>query len=94
MSKLVLDPKALPDRSVPIPGTKPPVVSLPFQDLGNPEEVDTFRRRIRQLRRQTGAEARRAITSTWSCSQRCSPMSAPASIGPTSFPIADRSERR
>jgi hypothetical protein len=49
MAKLILDPKALPDRSVPIPGAKPPVVSFPFHDLGSPEEVDSFRRLIRQF---------------------------------------------
>jgi hypothetical protein len=52
MAKLILDPKMLPDRIVPIPGAKPPVGAFPFQDLGSPEEVDSFRRFIRQLRRQ------------------------------------------
>jgi hypothetical protein len=50
VAKLILDPKVLPDRTVPIPGAKPPVVSFPFQDLGRPEEVDSFRRFIRDLR--------------------------------------------
>jgi len=55
MAKLVFDPKVLPERTVVIPGAKPPVVSFPFQDLGHPEEVDSFRRLIRQLRRQKPA---------------------------------------
>ncbi len=55
MAKLILNPKMLPDRTVPIPGAKPPVVSFPFQDLGSPEEVDSFRRFIRQLRGQRPA---------------------------------------
>jgi hypothetical protein len=40
MAKVVVDPKSLPDRPVPIPGAKPPVFSLPYKDLGHPEEVD------------------------------------------------------
>ena len=51
MAKIVLDPKSLPERAVPIPGAKPPVSSLPYKDLGSPEEVDTFRKQIREIRR-------------------------------------------
>ena len=38
MAKIIDDPKDLPERTVPIPGLKPPVTTLPFQDLGHPEE--------------------------------------------------------
>jgi hypothetical protein len=47
-----MDPKTLPERTVPIPGAKPAVFSLPHKDLGHPEEVDEFRKLIRQIRRQ------------------------------------------
>jgi hypothetical protein len=46
----VVDPRSLPDRAVPIPGAKPPVYSLPYKDNGRPEEVDTFRELIREIR--------------------------------------------
>jgi hypothetical protein len=49
MAEIVADPKSLPERAVPIPGAKPPVFSLPHKDLGNPEEVDAFRKLIREL---------------------------------------------
>ena len=52
MAKVVVDPRSLPDRAVPVPGAKPPVYSLPYKDVGHPEEVDTFRELIRQIRRQ------------------------------------------
>jgi hypothetical protein len=52
MAKLIVDPKSLPERAVPIPGAKPPVSSLPYKDIGNPEEVDEFRTLIREIRRQ------------------------------------------
>jgi hypothetical protein len=52
MAKIVTDPKSLPERDVPIPGAKPPVSSLPYKDLGHPEEVDEFRKLIREIRRQ------------------------------------------
>lgn len=52
MAKLVTDPKSLPERTTPIPGAKPPVSSLPYQDLGHPEEVEEFRRLIREIRRR------------------------------------------
>jgi hypothetical protein len=52
MAKVVVDPKSLPDRLVPIPGAKPPVFSLPYKDLGPAEEVDAFRRVIREIRQQ------------------------------------------
>jgi hypothetical protein len=58
MAKLVFDPKVLPERTMVIPGAKPPVVSFPFQDLGSPKEVDSFRRLIRQLRRQKPIRAK------------------------------------
>jgi hypothetical protein len=51
MAKVVLDPRTLPERTVPIPGAKPPVTSFPYKDLGHPEEVDSFRLLIRELRR-------------------------------------------
>jgi hypothetical protein len=51
MAKVVVDPKNLPKRAIPIPGAKPAVFSLPHKDLGHPEEVDEFRKLIRDLRR-------------------------------------------
>ncbi|MFN0168216.1 MAG: hypothetical protein ACKV22_17465 [Bryobacteraceae bacterium] len=53
MAKLVIDPKTLPERTVPIPAAKPPVYSLPYRDRGHPEEVDEFRLLVRELRRQS-----------------------------------------
>jgi len=58
VAKIVLDPKELPNRSVPIPGAKPAVKSFPYRDLGHPEEVDSFRLAIRALRRQQPARTR------------------------------------
>jgi hypothetical protein len=52
MAKIVLDPKSLPDRAFPIPGAKPPVFSLPYKDLGHPEEVEAFRELVRGMRQQ------------------------------------------
>jgi len=52
MAKVVVDPQSLPERAVPIPGAKPPVYSLPYKDIGHPEEVDTFRELIREIRHQ------------------------------------------
>jgi hypothetical protein len=53
VAKVVADPKSLPERSVPIHGAKPPVYSLPYKDLGHPEEVDAFRKLVREIRRQS-----------------------------------------
>jgi hypothetical protein len=53
VAKVVVDPKNLPERVVPVPGAKPPVSALPYRDLGHPEEVDTFRDFIREIRRQS-----------------------------------------
>jgi len=53
MAKVVVDPKSLPERAEPIPGAKPPVFSLPYKDLGSPEEVDEFLRLIHEMRRQS-----------------------------------------
>jgi len=55
MAKVVADPKSLPDRAAPIPGAKPPVFSLPYKDLGDPEEVDEFLKLVREIRRQASA---------------------------------------
>ena len=55
MAKIVVDPKTLPERAVPIPGAKPAASSLPYKDLGCPEEVDAFREFIREIRRQLPA---------------------------------------
>jgi hypothetical protein len=49
MAKVGVDPKSLPERTVPIPGAKPPVSSLPYADLGHPEEVDSFRESLRTI---------------------------------------------
>jgi hypothetical protein len=53
MAKVVVDPRSLPERAVPVPGAKPPVYLLPYKDLGHAEEVDEFRELIRQVRRQS-----------------------------------------
>jgi hypothetical protein len=53
MAKVVVDPKSLPERAVPIAGAKPPVHSLPYKDLGDPEEVDAFRKLVREIRRKS-----------------------------------------
>ena len=38
------------------PGAKPPVYSLPYQDQpGQPDEVDSFRTLVRELRRLSPA---------------------------------------
>jgi hypothetical protein len=50
MAKIVADPNTLPDNTLSIPGAKPPVLYLPYQDTGHPEEVDAFRDLIRKLR--------------------------------------------
>ena len=39
---VVRDLKDLPEVHAPIPGMKPPVTSFPYQDPGNPDEVDEF----------------------------------------------------
>ena len=52
MAKVVVDPLSLPERAVPVSGAKPPVYSLPYKDIGHPEEVDTFRELIREIRRR------------------------------------------
>jgi hypothetical protein len=52
MAKVILNPSSLPERSVRIPGAKPPVAVFPYKDLGHPEEVDTFRLLVRELRRE------------------------------------------
>jgi hypothetical protein len=53
MAKVLIDPKSLPESANPIPGAKPPVFSLPYGDAGSPEEVDEFRKLIREIRRQS-----------------------------------------
>jgi hypothetical protein len=58
MAKVVTDPPSLPERAVPVPGAKPPVYSLPYKNVGHPEEVDTFRELIRQIRRQHATRLR------------------------------------
>lgn len=55
MAQVVADPKSLPERTVPIPGAKAPVYSLPYQDLGHPDEVDALRELVREIRRQPAA---------------------------------------
>jgi hypothetical protein len=55
VARVVIDPKGLPERAVPIPGAKPPVYSLPYKDLGHPDEVDAFRKLVREIRRQPPA---------------------------------------
>jgi hypothetical protein len=52
MAKVIVDPKSLPDCAVSIPGAKAPVFSLLHQDSGHPEEVETFRKVLHDIRRQ------------------------------------------
>lgn len=56
VARVVVDPKELPERAVPVPGAKPPVYSLPYQDRGYPDEVDAFRKVIREIRRHPPAQ--------------------------------------
>jgi hypothetical protein len=58
MAKVIVDPKSLPDRTTPIPGAKPPVYSLPYQDVGHPEEVEAFRKQLRKIRRQASTRSK------------------------------------
>jgi hypothetical protein len=51
MAKVVLDPKGLPHRAAPMPGAKPAISVLPYKDCGHPEEVEQFRKLIREIRR-------------------------------------------
>ena len=53
MAKVIFDPKTLPERIVPIPGSNAPISILPFKDLGHPEEVESFRELIREIRNQS-----------------------------------------
>jgi hypothetical protein len=62
MANVVVDPKSLPERAIPIPGSKPPVSSLPYKDLGHPEEVDAFRKLIREIRRQAPDQPEREFS--------------------------------
>jgi hypothetical protein len=49
----VVDPRALADRTVTIPGLKPSVREFRPTDSGDPQEVDAFIQMVRKLRRQT-----------------------------------------
>jgi hypothetical protein len=51
----VVDPRALPDRQMTIPGLKPPVREFAPSDDGDAREVDAFNRMIRELRSQSPA---------------------------------------
>ena len=52
MARIIVDPNSFPERTIPIPGAKPPVYALPYKDLGHPEEVDEFLELVRELRQQ------------------------------------------
>ena len=56
MAKVVINSKNLPERAIPIPGAKEPVSSLPYKDLGHPEEVASFRALIRTIRHQPATQ--------------------------------------
>jgi len=58
VARVVIDPKGLPERAIPVPGAKPPVYSLPYKDLGLPGEVDAFRELVREIRRQSPTRAK------------------------------------
>jgi len=58
MARVVTDAGSLPERPDPIPGAKPPVFSLPYGEVGSPEEVDEFRGLIHELRRQSQSRPR------------------------------------
>ena len=51
MAKIILDPRTLPERALPIPGAKPAVSALPYKDIGCPDEVEAFHKLIREIRR-------------------------------------------
>jgi len=51
----MIDPRALPDRRMTIPGLKPPVREFTPSDDGDAREVDAFNRMIRNLRNQSAA---------------------------------------
>jgi len=52
MARIIRDLSELPERTTPIPGSKPPVFNLPYHDPeGRPEEVDEFLELVRRLRR-------------------------------------------
>jgi len=42
----------------PIPGAKPPVYLLPYQDVGHPEEVEAFRKQLRKIRRRVSIRSK------------------------------------
>lgn len=46
MSKIVTDPELY--LSAPFPKAKAPVFSLPYEDLGHPEEVETIHELVRE----------------------------------------------
>ena len=48
----VVDPSALADQEINIPGLKPPVRESGPSDNGDPSEVDAFNKMIRRLRNQ------------------------------------------
>jgi hypothetical protein len=52
MAQVVFNPRSLPQKSVQIPGAKPAVTAFPYKDVGHPEEVDSFRLLVRELRRE------------------------------------------
>jgi hypothetical protein len=55
MAKVIHDLKDLPERTLRTPGAKPPVNSLPYVDLGHPEEVDEFLELLRKIRQREPA---------------------------------------
>ncbi len=57
----VVDPRALPDRRITIPGLKPAVSDFVPSDDGDAREVDAFNQMIRKLRSQSPAVTRGAV---------------------------------
>jgi len=54
----IVDPRALPDNRITIPGLKPPVREFAPSDDGDAREVDAFNQMIRKLRSQSPAVPR------------------------------------
>jgi hypothetical protein len=50
----IVDPRALPDNRITIPGLKPVVREFVPSDNGDAREVDAFNQMIRRLRNQIG----------------------------------------
>ncbi|HEX4593852.1 MAG TPA: hypothetical protein VH157_06240 [Bryobacteraceae bacterium] len=57
----VIDPRALPNRTITVPGFKPAVSDLVPLDDSDPREVDEFNQMVRKLRNQNPAYSPDAV---------------------------------